>query len=114
MSIHGGLDPLIDRIYAAAMHPETWGEVIATVGEKIGATSGTSLWFGRGGLELLRAEIWNVNPEALSEYQDHYLAFCPRFRVSRGLDVGAVYDDSRMRQSGDVPGPRILRFHGSV
>jgi|GEM_PF-5775538 len=100
MTSDESLDPLIDRIYAAALNPETWHQVIAEVGRRIGATSGTSLWFGPGGTELIRAEIWNIDPEALSAYQQHYLSFCPRYRASHGLAVGAVYDDRAARSAG--------------
>lgn len=87
------LDGLIDRIYDASIHPDSWGEVVAQVGATVGATSGTSLWFGQGGSELLQAHVWNIDPAALDEYQQHYLSFCPRYRASQGLSVGAVYDD---------------------
>jgi DNA-binding CsgD family transcriptional regulator len=87
------LDGLIDRIYDAAIYPDAWGEVVAEVGTTVGATSATSLWFGEGGTELLQAHVWNINPEALTSYQQHYLAFCPRYRASQGLGVGTVYDD---------------------
>lgn len=91
------LDGLIDRIYAAALFPETWRDVVAEVGSTIGATSATSLWFGEGGTQLLQAHVWNIDPDALVEYQQHYLAFCPRYRASEGLGVGAVYDDRQER-----------------
>lgn len=94
-----GLDPLIDLIYDAALRPELWGEVLARVGTAIGATSGSCLWFGRDGLELLRADVWNVAPDAVAEYQAHYLAFCPRYRASKVLELGTVYDDRDLRTS---------------
>ena len=87
------LDGLIDHIYDASLHPDRWGEVVAQVGATVGATSGTSLWFAQGGSELLQAHVWNIDPAALDEYQQHYLSFCPRYRASQGLSVGAVYDD---------------------
>lgn len=95
------LDPLIDSIYDAALRPENWGQIIAQVGARIGATSGTSLWFGKSGMEIVRAEVWNIDPEALSSYQKHYLAFCPRYRASRTLEVGALYDDHALRRSSE-------------
>lgn len=101
MAVDQSLDLLVDRIYAAALRPEMWGEVVSEVGVRIGATSGTSLWFGNNGLELVRAEIWNIDPDALAEYQKHYLAFCPRYRASRELEVGAVYDDRQTRSRED-------------
>lgn len=101
MSDLPSVDPLIDRIYAAALQPELWGGVVEEVGRAIGATSATSLWFGRNGTELVRAEIWNVAPEALEAYQAHYLTFCPRYRASTGMDLGSVYDDRHMRAMSD-------------
>jgi DNA-binding CsgD family transcriptional regulator len=97
------LDGLIDRIYAAALQTESWGDVVAEAGARLGATSATSLWFGKNGTELLQAHIWNIDPEALETYQQHYLAFCPRYRASKELDVGAVYDDRHYRMASDGP-----------
>lgn len=102
------LDGLIDRIYDASIHPESWGEVVAQVGATVGATSATSLWFGQGGSELLQAHVWNINPVALDEYQQHYLSFCPRFRVSQGLAVGTVYDD---RDERDAPSRTAREYY---
>lgn len=90
---------LIDDIYEAALSPSKWGQVIESIGWQIGATSGTSLWFGRSGLELVRSDIWNVNEEALRDYQLHYLAFCPRYRASRDLQAGTIYSDEEQRRS---------------
>ena len=90
---------IIDQIYCAALAPEQWGGVVESIGRRIGATSGTSLWFNKSGLELVRADIWNVADEALREYQMHYLAFCPRYRASRDLEAGAIYNDETQRQS---------------
>jgi len=84
------LDGLIDRIYAAALFPETWRDVVAEVGSTIGATSATSLWFGEGGTQLLQAHVWNIDPDALVEYQQHYLAFCPRYRASPAVRPAAL------------------------
>lgn len=95
------LNGLIDKIYDAALQPGRWGEVVADIGQAIGATSGTSLWFNKSGLELIRADIWNVSDTALQEYQWHYLAFCPRFKASRGLEAGAVYSDHAERASSN-------------
>lgn len=90
---------LIDQIYDAALAPEKWGGVLEGIGRRIGASSGTSLWFNKSGLELVRADIWNVSDEALRDYQIRYLAFCPRYRVSRELKAGVVYNDETQRQS---------------
>lgn len=97
-----GLNSLIDRIYDAALQPGIWGEVISDIGRAIGATSGTSLWFNKSGLELIRADIWNVSDEALEDYQQHYLAFCPRYRTSRGQEAGSVYSDRVERASSNI------------
>ena len=101
MAVSGRLDALIDQIYAAPLHPGSWGKVVADVGAALGATSATSLWFGQGGADLLRVDQWNVDPEALAIYQDHFLPNCPRYRASRDLEVGAVYDDRRERAAQD-------------
>lgn len=93
------LSGLIDKIYDAALQPGNWGAVICEIGGAIGASSGTSLWFNRSGLELIRADIWNVPDEALQDYQRHYLAFCPRYRASRVLQAGTVYSDCVERAS---------------
>ena len=90
---------LIDQIYDAALAPEKWRGVVEGIGRQIGATSGTSLWFNKSGLELVRADIWNVSDEALRDYQAHYLAFCPRYRASRELAAGTIYNDYAHRQS---------------
>lgn len=90
---------LIDQIYDAALTPERWGAVLERIGRQIDATSGTSLWFGQSGLQLVRADIWNVSDEALRDYQLHYLAFCPRYRASRDLKAGTIYDDQAQRAS---------------
>jgi DNA-binding CsgD family transcriptional regulator len=102
------LDGLIDRIYAAALDQDSWSDVVAEVGATAGATSATSLWFGQGGTELLQAHLWNIDPEALVEYQQHYLAFCPRYRASQGMRVGAVYDD---RHERDDPGKTARDYY---
>lgn len=93
---------LIDLIYEAAFAPENYQRVIESIGREIGATSGTSLWFSQSGLQLTRADIWNVADEALRDYQLHYLPFCPRFRASLNLNAGVIYNDEAQRSSSRV------------
>lgn len=102
------VEVLIDSIYATALQPDTCGELVGSVGRKLGATSGASLWFGSGGSEILHAHSWNVDPEALSTYEQHYLPVCPRLKATRDLDVGTVYDDRAMRNEND---PRLRDYY---
>lgn len=102
------VEGLIDSIYATALQPETCGDLVSAVGRTLGASSGTSLWYGSGGTELLHAHSWNVDPEALSTYEQQYLPICPRLKATRDLEVGTVYDDRAMRNADD---PRLRDYY---
>lgn len=102
------VDKLVDQIYATALQPETCGELVGAVGKALRATSATSLWYGRSGTELLQAHSWNVDPEALFNYERHYLSTCPRLRATRTLRAGTVFDDLKVRAS---PDPKVREYY---
>lgn len=91
------LERLIEDVYEAALAPERWASVLATAGRALGSTSASALWFDGADSTLIHAETWNVDPEAVGAYDQHYVAICPRLRMSGHFAAGEVYDDHHVR-----------------
>lgn len=93
----GQIEGLIESIYEAAVAPDRWSSALRHIGQAIGTTSGTALWFDGKGIGLLHAATWDLEPESVAAYARHYVTFCPRLRLSRRFDAGQSYDDRSVR-----------------
>jgi hypothetical protein len=93
------LEALVDAAYEAALAPDRWKSVLIDVGQAIGATGATVFWVNGAGTTLLRAEGWNMDPDALALYEAYYIGICPRIRMSRHLGAGEIFDDLSARAS---------------
>jgi DNA-binding CsgD family transcriptional regulator len=104
----GRVDALIDGIYEAALAPGQWSSVLVDVGHTLGATKATVFWVNRTGTGLIRAEGWNMDPEALALYNSYYLDICPRNRITRQAGAGEVVDDLALRK---MPNARDREYY---
>lgn len=90
---------LVEGFYEAALEPERWRDMLIRAGQAIGATGATVFWVNGSGTSLLRAEGWNMDPEALALYESYYITICPRMRMSGRLGAGDVFDDLAVRRA---------------
>jgi PAS domain-containing protein len=66
------LPDVIFKIEKAGLTPTHWGDALAEISTLLGATSAGLFLHNVQNGDCLAAETWNVDPEAVVKYQEHY------------------------------------------